>query len=103
MPAPRLIQPKNALYKMRMEVVHYVYELHPTVGLKVEVEFTDGDRYTIANIERGLDDLDAFARLPQDLMDAFLWGDGARAVVSTVASFDYSAQSRRVRKGLPEG
>lgn len=88
---------------MRLELTHHAYDLFPTVGLEVRLEFTDGESYTVASFEVPDDDLDAFIRLPQDLTDAFLWGDGSQAVVSTVAGFDRSRQSRRVHRTLPPG
>lgn len=88
---------------MELTLTHHCYDLCPTVGVDVVLEFTDGDRYHIASWERGSDDLDALTHHAQDLADAFLWGDGAGSIVNEVHAFDKSKQSRRVREAMPPG
>lgn len=103
MPYPRLTQPDAAFYRMTVEIMHHAYDLWPTVEVAVKCFFTDETEYTIARWERDAENLDRLPDIFRDLADAFLWGDGARGVVSVVAAEDASAQSRRVRRVLPPG
>lgn len=103
MPARRLTKPKPALYRLSLHLTHHAYDLYPTVGLKVDIEFTDGLKAVVGHWEQNEDDLAGLSTFGQDLLDAFLWGDGTSAVIAQVQAHDRSAQSRRVRKGLPPG
>jgi len=76
------------------------YDLFPTVSVQVDVDTVGGTHACLARWERDRDDLDRISQVLADLGDAFLWGDGLKAIIATVQTEDRSAQSRRVRRSL---
>lgn len=97
MPARRLTKPDDPLYKVEVVVVHHAYELFPTVGWEVRLEFVSGERYTVLHKEASDDQIPFIPTQVQEVIEAFLWGDQAQGVVATVSQMDHGRQSRRVR------
>lgn len=97
MPSRRLTRPDDPLYKVEIVVVHHAYELYPTVGWEVRLEFVSGERYTVLHKEIADDQIPFLPSHVSEVVEEFLFGDQAKGVVASVRKFDQGKQSKRVR------
>jgi hypothetical protein len=100
MPATPLFDPPNTLHKMDVSVEDLTVDLVNGIRVTLRLTFTDG---TVATVMSGVwtdEDAGNLGDSLRDLADAFLYGDGAKAVLAWAQRRDRSVRSRQVRKTL---
>lgn len=97
MPRPEMFPTKRALHRMDLTVIHHAYDLHPTASLGVRLTWTDGVQATPAMWEREWEALGRMPLIAEDLTAAFLFGHGAKEIISICAEVDSSRQAKKAR------
>lgn len=100
MPAPQMFPPSRQLRSIRLDVEDLTHDLIDGLRVTLRLEFTDGMRATVlSRVVTG----DLAGTLPDEarsLLDAFMWGEGSRAVLLWAQRLDRSAMSRQVRASI---
>lgn len=100
MPAPQLIPDTNPLRSIRLDLDDLTHDLVDGVRVTLRLGYCDGMTATV--MSRVTTD-DLAGTLPDEakaLVEAFLWGEGARAVLLWAQRLDRAAMSRQVRSTL---
>lgn len=100
MPAPQMFPDGPTLRSVRLDLHDLTHDLVDGVRVELRLEFTDGMRATVLS---RVCEAELAGTLPDEaraLVEAFLWGEGAKAVLLWAQRLDRSAQGRRVRSTL---
>lgn len=100
MPHPEMFPTTHSLRSVHLDVEDLTHDFVDGLRVTLKLEFTDGVRATV--LSRVVTDEQA-GTLPDEarsLMEAFLWGDGPKAVLAWAQRLDRSAMSKRVRSTL---
>lgn len=100
MPHPQMFPSGPQLRSIRLDVEDLTHDFVDGLRVTLHLEFADGMRATVLS---RVADAELAGTLPDEarsLLEAFMWGDGPRAVLAWAQRIDRSAQSRRVRSTI---
>lgn len=98
MPTPQLIPDNRRLRKMVLTLEDLTLDLVDAIGLRVDLEWSDGHKAVVLWNSIDGPDVGNLSDEVRDAVDAFLWGESAKAVLTWAQRLDDSRQSRKVRE-----